>query len=767
MKEKEVINYNFEILSPFEFEQLSRDVMQAQNKIYIESFTSGRDGGIDFRFGQSSNKKNIIQCKRYKSFSSLLNNLKKEKVKICNLTCDSYYLFTSLGLTQMNKSTIEQLLEPYIKDEQYIYGKDDINNLLSIHSEIEKKYYKLWISSTNILNRIINAKIVNSSQFELQKIKDTVKIFVQNDSITKSLKILEEYRFLIISGIPGIGKTTLARYLVSLLLTNNYEEVISLDTSIQDALSMFHEGKKQIFIYDDFLGRNFLEDKLARNEDNLLYKFIDMVSSSNNKILIMTTREYILKQAQTRYELLNRNQFALGKFILDLNSYTKLIKAQILYNHLYYSKITVEYIEALNYESKYFKIINHPNYNPRVIETILEGSKWKTIKPDQFLNTFIEYLDNPISVWEHAFENQISKESRYLLILMVSLGTPVLLDDLENTYRDFTNRYKEKYSLSYNESIFKKMFKEIEGSFIISRKDSYNNIGIDFINPSINDFLINYLTDRNYLKSDLIYSSMIINQYFEIFSLNPVIDSHGVSKKIEYSPSNKETVIDQIANNFLEFTSTSLKFVRYVGGKNRWEKVLDKKIKIYEYILNNVNNDDIRQKISLQLEDMILNESEELSTSLINATIATYEKMKLDLNIILSNLFVKAEYAFHLSRFSDLKKLDKQKFLDFIHTDKNEQFIDDIIEHEIFNVDDDYAEYLLTNFQDIESNFEIDIESNIKDLESKISDIRLKEEENVDLAHENSHTRTTVVDEDSEIHNMFDSLTISRNENHA
>ncbi len=736
--------------------------MQAQHKIYIESFTSGRDGGIDFRFGSSTEFKNIIQCKRYKNLNLLLTNLKTERNKIENLECNSYYLFTSLGLTPMNKFKIRSLLDPYIIDVDHIYGNEDINNLLGIYPEIEQKYYKLWISSTNVLNRIINAKIVNSSQFELQKIKDTVKIFVQNESIFRATEILEEHKFLIISGIPGIGKTTLARYLVYLLLTKNYEEVISLDTSIHDAITMFHEGKKQVFIYDDFLGRNFLEDKLAKNEDNLLYKFIEMVESSNNKILIMTTREYILKQAQSKYELLNRNQFELGKFILDLNSYTKLIKAQILYNHLYYSNIASEYLEVLIDENRYFQIINHPNYNPRVIEAILDGGKWKTINPSQFLNTFIEYLNNPISVWEHAFENQISKESKYLLIIMASLGSPVLLNDLENAYINFAKKYVEKYDLLYSDAIFKKIFKEIEGSFIISKKDSYNNVGIDFINPSINDFLIKHISARDYLKSDIIFSSMIINQYFSIFSFLPIGETNGISKKIEFNQLNKELIITQINRYLIDFTSTSLAFVRYVGGKTRWERRLNSKIEIFEYIVNNVDNVSVREKIALQLNELICDENVMFSNSLVNVTITVFDKISLEIDEVFSNLFKKAEFSFHLSKLSDLRKLDQNMFVSFISTYNNRELINKIIEDEISNSDDNYTEFLLNNLRDIQTNFEIDLTSDINDLESKLVELDFEKNESLDFKSDTNNKNDDVIDDDLEIRNMFNSLTISK-----
>ena len=43
-------NYDFLILSASEFERLTRDLLQKHLGCYIESFTSGRDGGIDLRY---------------------------------------------------------------------------------------------------------------------------------------------------------------------------------------------------------------------------------------------------------------------------------------------------------------------------------------------------------------------------------------------------------------------------------------------------------------------------------------------------------------------------------------------------------------------------------------------------------------------------------------------------------------------------------------------------------------------------------------------
>lgn len=48
--------YDFLILQPNEFENLTRDLLQKREGVFIESFTIGRDGGIDLRFSSPKGK---------------------------------------------------------------------------------------------------------------------------------------------------------------------------------------------------------------------------------------------------------------------------------------------------------------------------------------------------------------------------------------------------------------------------------------------------------------------------------------------------------------------------------------------------------------------------------------------------------------------------------------------------------------------------------------------------------------------------------------
>lgn len=237
-------NYDFLILSASEFERLTRDLLQKHLGCYIESFTSGRDGGIDLRCANVKDSANIIQCKRYKDYQSLKNNLSKEVEKVKTLAPSKYYISTSVGLTPANKEEILCMFKPFIKKTEDIFGKDDLNNLLSQFPDIEKQYYKLWLCSTTIMEQIIKKRVINWSKLEYKVCLDESKKYVMNESFDQAMDKLLQYHYVIISGIPGIGKTTLARQLIFQKLATGYDEFICITNDLDNAMDLLEDGKK-------------------------------------------------------------------------------------------------------------------------------------------------------------------------------------------------------------------------------------------------------------------------------------------------------------------------------------------------------------------------------------------------------------------------------------------------------------------------------------------------------------------------------------------
>ena len=169
-------------------------------------------------------------------------------------------------------------------------------------------------------------------------------------------------------------------------------------------------GCSRLFYFDD-LPRPHHADKLRKNEDQRLVEFMTDVAENPRWRLILTTREYILNRAKLRYETLSNAGLDLETCVVDLSDYTTEARAAILYNHVYFSDIAVEFKRALLESRAYRKIAFHTNYSPRIVEHMTRAQNMTRIAPENYVDEFEASLDNPIRIWRHAFEEQISEAS--------------------------------------------------------------------------------------------------------------------------------------------------------------------------------------------------------------------------------------------------------------------------------------------------------------------------------------------------------------------
>ncbi len=510
--------YDFSQLSPFDFEMMVAGLLQKEWECRLEAFKSGRDQGIDLRYAHPfSDQTIIVQCKHYANsgFSKLLSNLKlEEKPKIEALTPDRYVLVTSVGLTPANKADIMAVLSSYIQTTDDIIGQTELNLLLEKHPEIEQKNFKLWLTSKAVLDRVLHNAELSRTEFIIEKITRKLPLYVQNSCFPRARQILADTNIVVISGEPGVGKTTLAELLLFSYVEEGHVPVV-IKGDLREGLSLFNRRESQVFYYDDFLGQTFLRERhgfLLRNEDQSLVEFMEMVQSSPNSKLVMTTREHILSNALIGSDRLKRSPIVDYRCILQIADYSKAERAKILYNHIYFSELPVEYRSKLIEDNFYESILLHRNFNPRLIEWLSTYRRIKKVSVEKYRTFVAGILENPREIWNEAFQRQISDSARSLLLSLFAMGGKEHIHICEPAWQSLHMLQAKKYNYPISTDGFSAALREVEGSFVSIERNS-----VEYINPSVKDFVSGVVSPSSDIIEDLIRGASNFDQVSRLY----------------------------------------------------------------------------------------------------------------------------------------------------------------------------------------------------------------------------------------------------------
>jgi hypothetical protein len=412
-------DYDFRALSPVDFEHLTRDVLNADLGMRLQSYPSGRDQGIDLRQIGTDDTVTVVQCKHYveSSWSTFLRAVEKEGKRGKDLAAGRYLFVTSRPLTPLQQGKILENLTglPIVLDD--IWGKDALNAALGRHPEVERRHIKLWISSTGVLDTLLHSGQWQRGDALLARLSDRARLWVHTAAYDQVLDMLEREGVCIVSGPPGVGKSFLAG-MALLAAAHSGWQVVDVANNIEEAWTALRTDRPQIFHYDDFLGEAGVQ--LAKNEPRSLNAFLDRVRQlKGSKRIILTTREHELRSAADgsadQLATLARHP---ARYHLRLEAYDLQIRAKILFNHLYFAGLPASEREHLALDNRLLNITEHPAYNPRIIDVGIRLSP--TLTADEVLDSIDRALENPEDLWNGSFRG-LSVLGRQILLTMATL----------------------------------------------------------------------------------------------------------------------------------------------------------------------------------------------------------------------------------------------------------------------------------------------------------------------------------------------------------
>lgn len=495
-------DYDFGQLSDKEFEVFCCDLLSLEFSRRFERFKSGRDGGVDGRFFTLSGEV-VLQCKHWPGtpLPKLLSALSsKEAAKVAKVAPDRYIFATSLALSRTDKLKIQSIFAPYLRSPDDVLGREDLNDILARHGDVERRHYKLWVASSNVLNSILHAPIYGRSDFLLSDIIADSARYVVTRNHELATERLQQKQVIIITGEAGIGKTTLAKNILLPFLEDGYE-LFCISEKISEAEGVFKRNTKQIFYFDDFLGSNYL-DALSGNSGAQVVSFIRRVRADPLKRFVLTSRTTILNQGKILINALASENSSREEFEISLQSLSRLDKAKILYNHIWHSDLPDEFKDEIYLNRRYREVVDHKNYNPRIIQFVTDSQRLEGVDAGSYWSYILRMLSNPADVWAHPFDAQHDEYGRAIVILVALNGQSISQQDLAEAY----GRYiaLPRFSSARGHSDFLVNLRHLCGS-MLNRVIYGTSQFLSLFNPSIRDFVLSrYSGDKSVLKAGLL-----------------------------------------------------------------------------------------------------------------------------------------------------------------------------------------------------------------------------------------------------------------------
>lgn len=329
----------------------------------------------------------------------------------------------------------------------------------------------------------------------LRDIENTCKKFVPTSITAKCIKHLEDKNLLILVGNPGVGKSYNSKFLVAKYLEIGYKLLYSPNKNLKDILQEYNDEEKFILFIDDIFGSNNIDFMSTISESEI----VSLLENTNRNLkIIINSRISFFNDVNQKYDKIGR--LGLKPFVIETSQFTYAEKARILIKHLKLSDIPQKciynlfekgnfYIEKITNSLNIYRIIYHKNYNPRLVELM---TRLDIINfDDNYIDKFIENLENPYLIYDHSYNNNLENNERLIIKAIY----------LKSVYR---NNYEVKVDSLYRiisqfnitEEEFKISLKKLEKSFV-SIYASGNNFICKFYDPSIMDYCINKFKESN------------------------------------------------------------------------------------------------------------------------------------------------------------------------------------------------------------------------------------------------------------------------------
>lgn len=307
--------------------------------------------------------------------------------------------------------------------------------------------------------------------------------------------------------------------------------------------------------------------------------------------------------------------------------------------------------------------------------------------------------------------------------MLLSIDTPILIDNWRVAVEEFLSVNRYKFLINCEPIEFEKNIKELENTFIETKKDSFDNVVVEYQNPSIQDFLFNYLKNKNDLIDCILGAAIYVSQYFTLFitkNENTQTDLKKIFLTEEQIAISVERIID------LKSKIKSSKIFRVVSEDKSFNWRIDSEY-MYSFINNVYNafaiiNDRALVYVYQSIQDRIyMTDRSYTEQSAYIELLSKIEKEKLQFDEakLVKNFTDKIYWVDNLELIEKLKELFPSETNKLISENNFSSKLENIIDKELKYSNDSDLAILKDQIEELEKNYKISFEKQMEEIEMR------------------------------------------------
>lgn len=448
----------FDRLGEREFERLCQALLLRMHGVTIEIWSGSGDGGADAfsrgpltfpNIGRRQRGPFVFQIKFVeaaaqlgsRAVTRLRKSLTKERAAIERriaagawTTPRHYVLMTNVRVPPSARARVIDALSPSLAGaELHLVDRRQLDTMLIQAGNGLRRSFPTMLSFRDLIavvDGVVSKPLLNRSQAFLNIARDLGPVFVTTKAYGKALAMLETHGFVVLTGAPEMGKTSIAKMLAVVQAAAGWDVIDC--RSPEDFGQAFDEDRQQLFVADDVFGSTEYQPQSAHAWAMSLPQVIPQLDASH--WFVWTSRPAPLREGLERLHLQgSAEQFpAPANVTVDASELTPIERAEMLFTHCRHATLGESARDFVVRHGP--RIAAHPRFTPQRAARFASQAKELASPATDDAEAIIDAAMSEVTPAMRTAFGTMDDEQHGLLMSMLDTDPEITVEAVEAAY---------------------------------------------------------------------------------------------------------------------------------------------------------------------------------------------------------------------------------------------------------------------------------------------------------------------------------------------